>query len=705
MMLMFKNKLFYRVLIVVFSAILIYSIVDFVMFKNWRNKEKIELGSEKLSKAEFQIHKLLIEIENTTKEFVNLLSENKYTKIELQGLIKEYSLKHKIALGYSVSYEPYQFDEDIKLFSIYYDTHKREIIDISKLYDYTDNSLETSVWYTAVIESGKAMWTKPYLEVGAKQYVIDYGIPFRIKGQEQDSIFSGVISLTMSLSDISKAVNKIGLGFSGYAVIMDRSRNIIVHPSSKLLAKNEITKGFVKGAQNSIRLNDEESGYFSFISEYTYEESLMFFSLLDNTNAFLGLVFTEGDLVPHNNDELRVIINIALILTLIIIFVLVLVLKIFEGKTRNLWYFSTSIAILFLINISIIWYMNVSMVEVREDLYKQRIITKTDLNSYLVERNIELARFGYLKSAEIPTGIYIEDIDFNNAYDISFRGKIWQRINDSIKTNHSINFVFSQKLSKGISVRTNLISKERVDNSWLYLYDFTTILNLDFSYSKFPLDFRMLNIQLMYPDIHDNIILVPDLESYSKINPKLKPGIDKEIYLPGERITSSYFSFSSIDYSSNLGNTNYKGPSHTAVLEFNILVKRILVNALIANILPILVISLMIFLLSFTLHKEDGELIEGSALSVIQASGGFLFILLLAHTHLRSTFETPDITYLETFYFIMYFFVSLVSTAILLYVKTDRFDFLEYKHNLIVKVGFWPTLLITIYIATIIMVY
>ena len=329
-----------------------------------------------------------------------------------------------------------------------------------------------------------------------------------------------------------------------------------------------------------------------------------------------------------------------------------------------------------------------------------KITNITSLENFLDTRNSELKKIGYPKSIEIPTGVFINNINFKNAYEVAFGGKIWQKFHDTIEVKHDLNFVFPQKSSTGISVRTALVSKTHVNEYWLYRYNFTATLKFDFNYARYPLDFRLLNLELMYPDIHDNRILVPDLEGYRALNPSNKPGIEKNIYIPEANITSSYFSFNKRDFNSNLGNVAYNGPTHAPVLLFNVFVKRNIINPVISNILPIFIISVLIFLLLFTVNKVNGKLNEGNALTVIQASGGFFFVLLLSHIQLRRSLLTPDLSYLESFYFVMYGIIALVAAGILFYVKTDEYRWLEYKNNILMKILFFPVLLFLIYLIT-----
>jgi hypothetical protein len=113
----------------------------------------------------------------------------------------------------------------------------------------------------------------------------------------------------------------------------------------------------------------------------------------------------------------------------------------------------------------------------------------------------------------------------------------------------------------------------------------------------------------------------------------------------------------------------------------------------------------MVFLLPFTVDKRSGKIIEGASLNLIQAASGFFFVILINHVQLRNDIDTPGMTYLESYYFVMYFMLAVMSTAVLLYIKTNNFKILEYKHNLIFKISYWPILLLSIYIITLFIFY
>lgn len=699
-----KSPKFYKLLIVIFSIVFGYSVFDYFQYESERTKCSINLGKSKNKEVKVVIDKNINHFEKITKKLAQKISNSSYNKDQLTKLIVETSGISNLGLGVTVAFEPFEFIDTVKLFCPFYDKKLEKLIDISEVYDYTERGNVSTDWYTKVIDSKQPIWSKPYYAKGAKQLVSDYGVPILKKYKNGEEKIVGMVSYTLSLERLSKYVNEISLGASGFGYIATTDLELVTHPSMDLLINPEKVKKIVELEPKFKRFSSEKEGHFKMFSYYTFQDSDIYFSTLEN-GWIISVVFNSVDLLGSAFDLDNKIIHVLVSFSITLLFVFLLLFKVLEGRTRNIWAFSLAFSMIAITNIILIWFINIHLKKNKEDIEPNKITNKTALNNYLSNRNNELQKIGYPNSIEIPTGVYVNNVTFKNAYEVALGGKIWQKFNDTLEVTHDLNFVFPQKASSGISVRTSIVSKTHVDDYWLYRYNFTATIKFDFDYSRYPLDFRLLNLELMYPDIHENRILVPDLDGYRLLNPGNMPGIQTSMYIPEATITSSYFNFSKRDFNSNLGNVAYDGSTHAPVLVFNMLVKRKIINPVISNILPIFVIAILIFLLLFTINKVNGELKEGSALTVIQALGGFFFVLLLSHIQLRRSLLTPDLSYLESFYFVMYGIIALVSSGILLYVKTNIYKFLEYKNCIILKLLYWPVLLFSIYMITLYMFY
>ena len=480
---------------------------------------------------------------------------------------------------------------------------------------------------------------------------------------------------------------------------------VISHPVTELLTKPEIARQMVKDHPEFNSFKEKDEGHITTFSRIAQEDAEFFFTTLNN-NWVLTVVIPEHDLLDSSNQIKRKLVHISIFLSLSILFLLIILLKIWKGNTQNLWIFSFVLGFLLFLNITFIWYLNLSSDFYTENTQDKKILSETTVDNYISDRNKKLKQIdSSLKSIEIPTGVFLYDIDFKSAYDVAIIGKIWQKIPDNVTLKSEIPFVFPQASATGISVRVRPIAKEHIDDYWLYNYDFNATIQFDFDYLNFPLNMKQLDLQITYPTLKENVVLTPDIQSYDFIDPSLKPGVSNDIYMPNSKVLSSYYSFHEHNFYTNLGNKNYKGLKETPVLTFNVLIKNIIISSIISNIVPMFIIAVMIFLLPFTVDKRDGEIKEGGALNIIQAAGGFFFVLLLSHIQLRNNIETPGLIYLETFYFVMYFMLAIMSSAVMLFLKTNKYPVLEYKHNLIFKISYWPILLFSIYLITFLIFY
>ena len=112
----------------------------------------------------------------------------------------------------------------------------------------------------------------------------------------------------------------------------------------------------------------------------------------------------------------------------------------------------------------------------------------------------------------------------------------------------------------------------------------------------------------------------------------------------------------------------------------------------------------MFIVLYVSSTKEEGR--SGlTTMNVIQSSAGFLFILLLAHVNERNRIETPEIAYIELFYFSMYVFIKLETMALAMLLRGANWKIFIYRDNLVLKLLFWPVLVSIWFVVTLLRFY
>ncbi|MEN8187319.1 MAG: cache domain-containing protein [Bacteroidota bacterium] len=705
---MLKKTNFYLFLLAIFIALFSFSVYDYYQYDKNKNREALLKGYKSSQEIKNSVNKALDSLQKIAFNISEEISKKHIPTDELEDLLKKITLENEFFIGVTAACTPeHSTNYKKELHAPYFSRKNNKIEYIEDSYDYTDESLSNNKWYTDVIRQKKGVWSDPYISNITQELVVDYGIPFFRKDSLGNKKIAGIVSITISTAYITSYLHDVTLEKTGFAIITNEDNYLISHPSTELLTNPESSREIIMQQSEFMDLfnQNQKEGNFSAFSVIAQEDSEFFFSTLAQ-GWVLTIVMPKKDLMGTSKILKRKIIKISIYLSFILIIALIIILKVWEGDTSNLWKFSLSVATLLFANTALIWYLEVNLKLLENYKDETKVLSIATINNYINDRNSKLKKINSsLKSTEIKTGIFIYDIEFISAYNVSVQGKIWQKIPDSLDIKKDVNFTFPQASSTGISVRVRPMMKKHIDNYWLYRSDFNATFQFDFDYLRYPLNIKQLNLQMKYPNMDENILLIPDLDSYEFITPSLKPGISNDIYMPNSNVLSSYFTFNEHNFYSDLGNPEYKGLKETPVLTFNILIKNIILSTIISSLVTIFIIALMVFLLPFTVEKKDGEVLEGGSLSLIQAAGGFFFILILAHIQLRVDIETPGMIYLEIFYFVMYLMLAAMSASVLLYAKTNDYPILEYKNNLIFKISYWPLLLLSIYLITLFVFY
>ncbi len=684
-------------LIVVALLVFAFSTKDLFGYLFSREKKTIEYGTQKNQEIKNNLDSLTVLIENEMDSLSHFLVNGQPSVKSIEKTLEFCTKKFNSCLGTTVAFELNKSWTGDSLLCVYYDKSKDSVMRIDEIYDYTDKSLKTSVWYTGVVQNKAGIWSEPYYAKGAKKLVVDYGHPI-FKNEE----LIGIVSYTISLKSFSDYLKKLSVGVAGYGFITNDSV-LISHPKIDRVLNKELSKKRIKENPEFRKMRENESGHFDFFSNYTFEESSLFYSRMKN-GWILGLAINEHDILQGDGKFVQKIIKLTTSLSFLFVLIILFYCLIKGIRNRHVWQISLLLAVLVVFNIVLFWYLKYNFNAQSVLNNRLKIVNKNILNNLLEERNERLTQLQIEPAIQIPTGIQINEIDFQGAYDVALCGEIWQKIPKGFDVREKT-FDFPQKTPQGLAVRTNLLSKVKYEDYSLYKYEFVAKLQIDFNYTSFPLDFRVINMQLRYPYTEQNVVLIPDIESYNILDPSTKPGISHYINVPSAEITSSFFSLFKYQNKTDLSARAKKGLNDSLHLEFDVLVKRNILNPVITNILPILVIAVLIFLFPFTIQKKEGELVEGSALSIIQASGGFFFILVLAHIQLRKNIMAPEILYLESFYIIMYIIIAVIATLILMIVKTNKYQLLERNNNFAIKVAYWPFLLLLTLVSSYIFLY
>ena len=358
------------------------------------------------------------------------------------------------------------------------------------------------------------------------------------------------------------------------------------------------------------------------------------------------------------------------------------------------------ISIIFLIATILMWWA----IAHREEIYPRKI------SSQNIEEKI--ARYKQLFPGTdgkgplfVPTGIFLQSLEFLDAETVSINGYIWQKypknLYQKIMKNMTEGFTFPE--AKGrvwITPSYNLEFGDYRVVGWR----FNGIqLFQKFDYAQYPFDTQRIWMRIWPADFYKNMILIPDLDAYEPINKGGIFGLDENIVQKGYEFKETFFNMELVNYDTNFGIHNYIYRQSSPELHFNIIVKRTLINGFVHHILPVLVVWCILFALTMIMStdKERRKEVGLSTTGVLSALGAAFFSVLIANSGLRSNFFGQPIVYIEYFYLITYIAIILLAlNAFIITVESKAFSFLKWQSNLLPKLLFWPFILGSICLVT-----
>jgi hypothetical protein len=303
----------------------------------------------------------------------------------------------------------------------------------------------------------------------------------------------------------------------------------------------------------------------------------------------------------------------------------------------------------------------------------------------------------------IPTGLYIESVRFKGPYDVNVSGYIWQRYANDLPQDLDKDFV----MPEAEYVRSSEVYRTQQGNEELIGWWFQATLREQFDYHRYPLGRNQIWLQLWHKDFERNVYLAPDLEAYTSLAPATLPGVDPDLVLENWTILQSFFSYRANRYNSNFGIRGYVADQLQPELYYNISIKRHLLSALISRLIVPIVILIQLFVIVMVIGRDSKrlELFGVRPGAVIFTCAAFFFAVLVAQNSLRSELEATGFVYLESLYLLTYFVILAVAINSVLLVAQPNLRLFRDYDNMWAEISYWPTILFTMCVITILMFY
>jgi hypothetical protein len=300
----------------------------------------------------------------------------------------------------------------------------------------------------------------------------------------------------------------------------------------------------------------------------------------------------------------------------------------------------------------------------------------------------------------IPTGVYIESLQFRGPFNVLVSGYVWQRYaNDLPLKGLDKGFV----LPEAEYVRSSEVYRAQQGDEELIGWSFQATLREQFDYERYPLDRNQIWLQLWHKDFGRNAVTIaPDLGAYTTLDPDTLPGLDSDIVLEDWDIEQSFFSYRANRYNANFGIQGYVADVEQPELYYNVSIKRDLVSALISRLIVPVVILIQLFVIVMVIGRDRNRLEQFGVRpgAVIFTCAAFFFAVLVAQNSLRTELEARGFVYLESLYLLTYVVILAVAiNSVLLAAQPDLKLFREYD-NLWAEVLYWPSILLTMIVIT-----
>jgi hypothetical protein len=357
------------------------------------------------------------------------------------------------------------------------------------------------------------------------------------------------------------------------------------------------------------------------------------------------------------------------------------------------WWISFTVAFFLAGLVGIQWYIEDSSYMPNECQLTDELTAHNDLLK-------KLAKAGYPSLADlqlVPTGVFIQSLEFKDANDINLTGYVWQRY-DKMESEEPPCIVFPEVVHSANGIIPGYEKetyREKIGNKETVGWYFEVTLRQNFNYKKFPLDHKTVWIRMWPGHFLHRILLFPDYCAYHATNLHDAFGIDKDIVLGNWQIEETFFDYHLPDYDTNFGITNGEhNPKVFPELYFNIVLKRKFMNEFIIYLIPLLTVAALLFLmlLATTTEREKADRFDFNILGVIGINSALFFVVIISHIQLRREFLGSGLVYLEYFYLVMYLVILLVTLDAYLISVGWPVRLLRYKDHLIPKLLYWPLL-------------
>lgn len=675
--------------LVVSAAFLGYLVVEHRLVTQ-RTLEKARVHARQVSDEQAKkINDRLISIEPVADSIAADLTAGRLKPADISARLRTDLTKDKDVTEIGVIYAPFARDPSTKLFapSVTTGAHGLEAYQLESHVDYP-----TQPWYDEAMKAGKPQWSDPHLSAATKTVVVAFTAPFYKGGDRSHPI--GFVRANLSLDVINRMLSSLSLGETGYGLIMSRTATFIAHPRTEFVRQQttmfDVAKQFNDPQRKRMaELVTQGKGYeTNSISHITGQETWLLTRPIPEARWMLGATFIRDEFLPEPKELRRSLARVACAALLFLFFLSIVLFRGWRGGPHLLWNVTMSMTVLFASGIGFMWWLTLTYPDHNGET-AVHIGDQSHLENFLASR--AAASPNLAPPPQIPTGLYVRTLSFGAGNDVLVTGMVWQKVpvDTSAKTPTAapgVRFIDAEDMSMTESYRA------RQGNTEVVGWDFKGTIGEQFEGAiKYPFDRALIRLRMAPADVSANVMLTPDLYSYTLLTPGEKPGVEKNILLPGWDLDRGYFNYSSSKYNTTFGIPALAGRDRSYELGYTIVAVRRFLDPFIQSVLPMLVVACLLFGLLIVGSRDADKIVATgfNSTNVLIAAISLLFPVVVAEVNIRSKVLSNTIIYIEYFYFVLYVAILGVAANALQF-TIGRYTIVHVRDNLIPKLVYWP---------------
>ena len=496
----------------------------------------------------------------------------------------------------------------------------------------------------------------------------------------------GVVTVDISMAQVKNIIESLGLGPKGFGALTTFEGNYLYHPHYQYVTSQKNIRDIALEKNDNDRFilaekaSQKEHGIIEHTSTTTGQAGWFIFEPIPSSGWSLQNTFIKSDIPADITSQRHEIIWIILCSNIFFFLFLFALFYISSHRSVAIWVFSVLSSLVMALSTCAIWFLALNY-QSKGDDSGIKLTDKESLNVLQSSYTKAHASKELSPPLFVPTGVYLETVEFTNANYITLTGRIWQKYSDTIPATIPKGFLIGE--SKNTSIEK--IEETLYEGGSVIQWIFSTDIQADLDYSRYPLEVEYLSLHLSPKSSNSNIVLTPDLDSYKLFAPALLPGLDIRTFLPGWEFIESYFSWSTEDINTSFGLAKNFDQENLPELMFKIGIKRVFVDAFISNLTPLIVVLIILYAVTMLPKEIDISRVLGISVSVF-------FVVVFSHLAIRKTISIGEIFYLEYFFFVVYTAILTVPIKTFNTLLHLKINFLERRNGLVLTIMYWPVL-------------